>query len=192
MLVPSSEGGSTVVRTTEPGADGDAIRTAPGEQTLALVESMATPIDGLPREAFENLLVVSAARPPGRVEAAVRRADADPATVGVVPVSGSPVDYDGPLWTASVVSPTDLTGIEMRFTDAMRHVKPDEGWVLFDNVNVLLMYAQSSNVYRLVSSLTGQARERGAHGVFALVRDAVSEETHSQFRSLFDAEVDRR
>lgn len=172
--------------------DVEAVRPAVGEQTLLLVESMATPIDHLPPGAFENLLVVSATRTPDRIEAAVRRAGGDPGKVGVVPVSGSPVEYDGPLWTASAVSPTDLTGIETRFTDAMRYVKPEEGWVLFDNVNVLLMYAQASSVYRLLSSVVRKSRDRGARGVYALVRDAVTPETHAQFQSLFDDEVDRR
>jgi len=160
----------------------------PGVQSLLGVPSMRSPLEHLPDAAFENLLVISVTRSPNTVERTVRAMGGDPAKVGVVPVSGSPVDYDGPLWTADVVGPTNLTGINVRFTNAMRHVKPGSGWVVFDNVNVLLMYAQSDSVYQLLSAVTTETRKRQIRGVYALVREAVTDSTHATFRELFDDE----
>ncbi|NHN49064.1 hypothetical protein G9464_15895 [Halostella sp. JP-L12] len=178
-----------MARTT---TDGDGERTVsvdPGTQCLVGVPSMRSPLDYLPRSAFENLLVVSTTRPPSAVERTVRARSGDPENVGVVPVSGSAVDYDGPLWVADVVGPTDLTGVDARFADAVRYVEPGEGWVAFDNVNVLLMYARADNVYQLVSAVASRSRKRNARGVFAVVPGAVTESTHDRFREPFDAEL---
>lgn len=51
------------------------------------------------------------------------------------------MSYDGPLWTTDAVAPSGLTGLSMRYCEAIRHVEPEEGWVLIDNAQVLLMYA---------------------------------------------------
>lgn len=167
-------------------------RLTPGTQALVLAPSLRSPLAMLPAEAFENLLVVSTTRSPGKVEQLVRDRDGDPNAVGVVPVSGSPVEYDGPLWTTSVVHPNDLAGIHDRFDRAMAHVKPGQGWVVFDNVNVLLMYAERAAVGQLVDSMTAATRERAARGVFAMVRDAVSDGTYDRFEGPMDVALDRR
>lgn len=170
----------------------DLAELGPGTQALVFTPSLESALSHLPETAFENLLVVSTTRPPGKVEALVRGRGGDPNRVGVVPVSGSPVEYDGPLWTTSVVHPNDLTGIHDRFDRAMAHVKPGQGWVVFDNVNVLLMYAERSAVGQLVDSMVATTRERAARGVFALVRDAVTDATHERFAGTVDVELDRR
>ncbi|MFC4407388.1 DUF7504 family protein [Haloarchaeobius iranensis] len=167
-------------------------RLTPGTQALVLTPSLRSPLSTLPPAAFENLLVVSTTRPPVKVEQFVRDRGGDPNKVGVVPVSGSPVDYDGALWTTSVVHPNDLTGIHDRFERALVHVKPGTGWVVFDNVNVLLMYAERSAVGQLVDSVAARTRERAARGVFALVRDAVTDSTYERFGGGMDLEVDYR
>lgn len=167
-------------------------RLAPGTQALVLTPSLRSPLATVPPEAFENLLVVSTTRTPGKVEQFVRDRGGDPNRVGVVPVSGSPVDYDGPLWTTSVVHPNDLTGIHDRFERGMAHVKPATGWVVFDNVNVLLMYAERSAVGQLVDSVAATTRERPARGVFALVREAVTDSTYDRFAGTMDLELDGR
>jgi len=109
-----------------------------------------------------------------------------------VPVSGSPVDYDGALWTTSVVHPNDLSGIYERFERGMNHVKPGTGWVVFDNVNVLLMYAERASVGNFVESVATNVRRRNAAGAYALVRDAVTDETYEDLAGAFDGERDFR
>lgn len=163
-----------------------------GSQALVLMPSLHSPLSLVPADAFENLLVVSTTRPPGKVEQVVRERGGDPATVGVVPVSGSPVDYDGPCWTSSVVHPNDLSGIHDRFQQGMNHVKPGKGWVVFDNVNVLLMYAERSSVINFTDSVAAGVRRRNATGAYALVREAVGDETYGAFADVFDTERDRR
>ncbi|WP_257297485.1 hypothetical protein [Haloarchaeobius sp. FL176] len=167
-------------------------RLTPGTQALVLTDSLRSPLATLPPAAFENLLVISTTRPAHKVEQFVQDRGGDPNRVGVVPVSGSPVDYDGPLWTTSVVYPNDLTGIHDRFERALGHVKPGTGWVVFDNVNVLSMYAERSAVGQLVDSATARTRERTARGVFALVRDAVTDSTYERFGGTMDVELDYR
>lgn len=51
----------------------------------------------------------------------------------------------------------------MRFSDASRYLQPGDGWVIVDNVTVLLMCAPEENVYRLLSSMA--ANLRGISGV---------------------------
>ena len=168
--------------------ESDGFSLAPGEQALVSVPSMGSPLSVLPDEAFENLLVVSATASPGKVETIVERRGGDPSKVGVVPVTGSQSSYDGPVWTTDSVDPSDLTGISIRLSKALKHVMRG-GWVVFDNVNVLLMYGREKQVYRLLSSVVQIVRDRRACGAYCLVRDAVTDDTYSQFRELCDTSV---
>jgi len=161
----------------------------PGEQALVSGPSMGSPLATLPDGAFENLLVVSATTSPRKIESLVERRGADPEKVGVVPVTGSPSEYDGPLWTTDPVGPSDLTGISMRLSRALKYVTR-AGWVVFDSLNVLLMYGREDAVYRLLDSVVPVVRERSARGAYFVVRQAVTDETYARFRSLFDAAVD--
>ncbi|MFC6953464.1 DUF7504 family protein [Halorubellus litoreus] len=170
----------------------DALDVPSGTQALVLSPSLESPLSRVPVEAFDNMLVVSTTRSPQKVEQLIRERGGDPNTVGLVPVSGSPVDYDGPLWTTSVVHPNDLSGIYERFDRGMNHVKPGEGWVVFDNVNVLLMYAERPSVGNFLDSVATNVRRRNASGAYALVRDAVAEGTHDRFVDIFDVELDER
>jgi len=164
---------------------------AAGVQALVRMPSMRSPLSVLPDAAFENLLVVSATRPPGAVERRVRERGGDPERVGVVPVSGSPVDYDGPMWTSDAVTPANLSGISDRVGEATRYVKPGVGWVVFDNVNVPLMYADRSGVQGLVRSVASQARGRDARGVFSVVPGALAQGTYRSLAESFDLTLDR-
>lgn len=162
-----------------------------GVQALVRMPSMRSPLAVLPDRAFENLLVISATRPPGAVERRVRQRGGDPERVGVVPVSGSPVDYDGPMWTSDAVTPANLSGISDRVGEATRYVKPGVGWIVFDNVNVPLMYADRSGVQGLVRSVASQARGRDARGVFSVVPGALARGTYRSLEELFDLTLDR-
>ncbi|USZ68367.1 hypothetical protein NGM10_01180 [Halorussus salilacus] len=161
---------------------------SPGEQALVSVPSMGSPLAHLPDEAFENLLVVSAKASPAKVESLVERRGGDPEKVGVIPVTGSQVEYDGPLWTADSVDPSDLTGISIRLSTALRYVMRG-GWVVFDSLNVLLMYGREDRVYRLVDSVVSNVRAKDACGAYCVVREAVTDETYSRFRDRCDVAV---
>jgi hypothetical protein len=172
-------------------SDGGELDLQSGVQAFVRISSMESPLATVPDAAFDNLLVVSATRPPGAVERLVRDRGGDPERVGVVPVSGSPVDYDGPMWTSDAVTPANLSGISDRVETATGYVKPGEGWIVLDNVNVLLMYADRTGVEGLVRSILSQSRSRDARGVFAVVPGALEASTYRSFKDLFDVTVDR-
>ena len=171
------------------GGDGS-LAVSPGEQVLLVTGSMGDPLEHLPDEAFGNVLLLSV-RSPVRLERAIVERGLDPASVGVVPVSGSPVEYDGPMWVTDPVAPNDLTGISMAFARGMRYVADGEGWVAVDNLGTLLMYASAERLYRLMSHVVGQCRERRVRGVYAISGASVSEQTVARFRGLCDRVEDR-
>lgn len=161
---------------------------APGEAALAKLGGQGSPIEHLPQRAYENLLVVTVTAPK-TIETAVREAGGDPANVGIVPVSASPLSYDGPCWTADRVSPSDLTGISMQFARGERYLADGSGWVVVDGFGTMLMYAEEENLYRLLSHLISRTRERRLRHVTGLVGSVVSETTLARFRDLHDWSV---
>jgi hypothetical protein len=189
--LPSDAGRALGDGAGESSAPADALALDAGVQALVRMPSMRSPLAVLPSAAFENLLVVSATRSPGAVERQVHERGGDPERVGVVPVSGSPVDYDGPMWTSDAVTPADLSGISDRVARAARYVKPGVGWVVFDNVNVPLMYADRSGVYGLVRSVAARSRDRHARGVFSVVPGALATSTYDSLEDALDLTVDR-
>ena len=162
---------------------------APGTQAIVDKPPMATAITRLPSEALSNLLVVAVGRDPSTIETAVEDAGGDPSNVGVVPVSATPVDTDARVWQTPRVGPSDLTGVSIGVARGMRHVQPGEGWLLVDDLGVLLMYAEDSRVSQLLATVSGKCRTRRVKGVYALSRAAVGAGRYAQFRELFDAEV---
>ncbi|UPV74903.1 hypothetical protein M0R89_02255 [Halorussus limi] len=159
-----------------------------GSQTLVRTPTDADPLAALPERAYGNLLVVSARDHPKRLEARLERGGHDPANVGVVPVVPATCDYDGDLWTTDSVSPNDLTGIAMRFSDAIRHVESGTGWVVLDALGVLLMYADADRVCRFFQTLTNRVRAREVNGMYGANPDAIADETYERLRSMCDAE----
>jgi hypothetical protein len=138
-----------------------------------------------PAGAYENLLLVSP-DPPGQVEAALRDRGIDARNVGLIPISGSAHQYDGPLWTTDAISPNDLTGISMEYTNALQHLSPGTDWVLFENLNVLLLYAEETQVYRLVDFLLQKTSEADLTGLYTVVRDATGDQTFARLQNRFD------
>jgi len=157
-----------------------------GEQILATIPHSRASLDTLPDRAFENLLVVSTGAGPAKIERAVERLGHDPRRVGVVPVLGSEVSYDGPLWVAERTSPSDFTGLSIRFSKAAAHLRSGTGWVCVDSVSTLYMYADERRVYRLVQSLASTLREHDVTGVFRVAPGTVEGQTREQLRGLFD------
>lgn len=160
----------------------------PGEAALARLATRDSPIEHLPSQALENLLVVTVS-PPARVERAVREAGGDPNDVGIVPVSASAVDYDGPCWIAERVSPSDLTGISIQFSRGERYLAEGTGWVVVDGLGTMLMYVEEAKLYRLLSHFVTRARDRRLRHVTGLVDEVVSSETLARFRELHDRSV---
>lgn len=185
LLAPETER-----RTVEPEPADEAVAFEPGSQVLLTMPSMSTGLQELPDAAAENLLVVSPWAPE-RVESALRDSDVPVRNCGMIPLDAGPVNYDGPLWTTDAVAPAGLTGLSMRYCEAMRHVEPGHGWVLLDNVQVLLMYAETKRVVRLLRRLIGQANERDVTVVLAVDRAAVEMTTLAQLNSLTTEVIER-
>lgn len=167
------------------------LRVDAGTQLLVSVSSMQQPFSLLPTGTAGNLLVVSS-QAPATVEQALRDRGIDPATAGLIPISGSEIEYDGPLWTSAPVVPDDLTGLSMRFTRALDALEPGHGWVLFDSLNALAMYAREDRVCRCFDHLVEKARERELRGVYTIVADALDDETTRSFERSVDRTIDRR
>ncbi|MFD1526501.1 DUF7504 family protein, partial [Halolamina salina] len=127
---------------------------------------------------------------PGRVEEAVRAGGGDPADVGIVPVSASPVRYGGPCWVAERVSPSDLTGISIQFSRGERYLREGAGWVVVDGLGTLLMYNEEGKLYRLFSHLVGRARERQFRHVTGVDPGVLTSETLARFQGLHDRSIE--
>jgi hypothetical protein len=160
----------------------------PGTQTLVRTPADADPFSALPERAFDNLLVVAARDHPNKLEARFERRGRDPNSVGVVPVVPAADEYAGDLWTTDAVGPDDLTGIGMRFSDAIQHVESATGWVLIDALGVLLMYSEESRVCRFFQTLTNRVRAKEVHGAYCVNPNAIADETYERLRAMCDAE----
>ena len=168
---------------------GDAFAPA-GTQTLVRTPAPADPLSVLPERAYGNLLVVAARDHPSKLERRLERSGRDAASVGVVPVVPGARAYEGDLWTTDPVRPDDLTGLGMRFSDAVRHVEEGTGWVVVDALGVLLTYADDSRVCRFFQTLTNRVRARKAHGVYCANPGAIETETYERLRAMCDAEYE--
>ena len=97
-------------RSQSPGQGESSISVERGEQVLLTTGPMDSALRSLPDEAFENLLVVTVSDEPADIERTVTELGHDPARIGVVPVSATPVTSAATAWSAPRVSPSDLTG----------------------------------------------------------------------------------
>lgn len=169
----------------------DGLELEPGTQAIAKISAMKDPLSSLPPEAFEGLLLICTRGDPRGVEELVLEAGADPSKVLVIPVSGTSLGYDGPLRVAGRTSPNDMTKVGVNFTNGLEEID-GEPWVVVNNFNVFLMYADQNTVYRFMNSLTNEARQAGARGLYCTVRDAIGDKTYEKFRQLCDVEIDLR
>lgn len=157
-----------------------------GEQVLLRTNRKRFDVGILPDRAFENLLLVSVGRTAQQVESQLREQGRPLDSVGVIPVTPSADDYTGPLWCKENVYPSDLTGISIAFSQAYRYLREGRGWVVFDNLNVLLMYSQPERLYRLVDSFMQQCRGKGLRGVYVVDETSVEASTVDRFRQVAD------
>lgn len=160
----------------------------PGELVLVESPSLRRLLRRLPDEAFRNLLVLTV-RQPKRVEHIVREAGHDPTRVGVIPISASDIAYDGPCWTADRVSPSDLTGISIQFSKGYQHLIEGQGWVVFDGLGTMLMYANERKLFHLLSYIAAQTRARDLRGVAGVAPAVASKETMARFQTIYDRAV---
>ncbi|QIO23128.1 hypothetical protein [Haloarcula sp. JP-L23] len=167
------------------------LRLDPGAQALLSLDTMQSPFRELPPSAYANLLVVSSTAPDD-VASVLDDAGADLSRVGQIPITGSEVDYDGPMWTSDPVVPDDLTGLSMRLSRVVNSLGAGRGWLVFDNLNVFLLYAREERVLRFFDHVATLARNHEIYGVYTLVRDAIDDQTYERIRRSFDVEVDRR
>jgi len=179
--------------TTDEDGNGDRdISLDPGTQAIAKVPAMEDPLRHLPPEAFDDLLLICTRGDPSAVEEVVLESGADPTRVLVVPVTGTSLRYDGPLRVADRTAPNDMTKVGVNFTNGLSEIGGEDAWVVVNNFNIFLMYADENTVYRFMSSLTKEARQAGARGVYCTVRDAIGDTTYEKFRQLCDTELDLR
>lgn len=165
------------------------IPVEPQRQTLVTSSFDQQVLARLPDAAFENLLVVSTGLHPRRIERIVRERGHDPRQVGILPVTGGDVDYDGPLWVADRTSPADLTGLSMRFSEAARHLEPGVGWVCVDSVSTLYMYAAGERVYRFLSQLVSKLDAQSLTGVYCVSRGVLDDQEFARLTDLVDGVV---
>ncbi|WP_324758061.1 DUF7504 family protein [Haloarcula sp. GH36] len=162
-----------------------------GGQALVSVSTMQSPIRELPPTAYENLLVVSASAPE-EVAETLDTAGVALTSVGHIPISGSETAYQGEMGVCEPFVPDDLTGLSMRLSRAFEALEDGLGWVVFDNLNVFLMYAAEERVVRFFDHTTTQARKHGICGSYGVVRDAVDDSTYARLRRCVDTEIDLR
>lgn len=170
---------------------GEQLRVDPGEQVLVPIDSMQQPLSLLPSTVTGNVLIVSS-KSPAEVEQRLRDRGIDLSTVGLIPIAGSEIAYDGPLWTCDPVVPDDLTGLSMRFTRALDALEPGHGWVLFDALNALVMYADRERVCRFFEHVTTKSGDRDIRGIYAAATDALDDEVHNSFSRSVDRVLDGR
>lgn len=161
-----------------------------GEQCLIARSGGKFEYAHLPEAAFENLFIVSVGREPRKLQQIVEHRGANPRSIGVVPVTGTSVDYDGPLWLANRVGPMDLTGISIEFSRGFGHLTPGRGWMVFDSVSILLMYAGTERVFKLLDSIAGVCRTRDIRGIYVVDQDALAPETMNSLHGLFDRTIE--
>lgn len=160
-----------------------------GTQALLPVSSMGSVIGLLPPEALDNLIVVSS-KSPSEVAERLRGVGADIESTAHVPISGASVEYDGPMWTCEPLVPDDLTGLSMRLSQALEALDHQKGHLLFENLNVFLLYAAESRVVRFIDHMTELAADHGITGFYAIDTDGVSPETCERLQLSVDTELD--
>jgi hypothetical protein len=162
-----------------------------GQQGILAMSSVGTAFQHLPPRATDNLLIVSSARP-DEVASTLEGMGVSLSNVGMIPVSGAAVEYDGPMAVSDPIVPDDLTGLSMRYAEGLDALQPGRGWVVFDRLNVLLLYAEEERVLRFLDHVAVSARDRELRSLFCVVRDAVDDRTYAKLKRRVDTEIDLR
>ncbi|MEE6209725.1 hypothetical protein U3A55_06115 [Salarchaeum sp. III] len=159
----------------------------PGTQLLIPQSTQTADLAPLPSNAA-HLLVVTYRDTPNRLERRLHDRGIDPATVTVVPVASTDLDYTGPLTVTDRVSPSDLTGLGIRLTTALDTLDAGD-WLYVRGLSAALMYVTPERLYRFLDFLTHTARARDLRGAYEFYRPALSDTIYARFRGLFDDEL---
>lgn len=162
------------------------VTASPGQQVLLEVEGRRSALQALPDSAFENLVVVSTHDTPAEIESQLVARGGPLDSVGVVPITSFVRGYDGPVWTTGRVAPSDLTGISIRVSQAVANLDAGRGWLVFDSLSTLMMYADEERVFRLFDWLVGNVRGESLRGVYTVQSGVVSDRTVRMLRSRCD------
>lgn len=95
------------------------------------------------------------------------------------------------MWTTNRVPPSDLTGISIRVSQAVANLEAGRGWLVFDSISTLMMYAAEERVFRLFDWLVGNVREESLRGVYAVQSGVVTDRTLQMLRSRCDTALTR-
>lgn len=107
---------------------------------------------------------------------------------GTGEVPGPRVAADGGSFAVEGAHPQDLTGLCMKWQDALAEADGHGGlFVAFDSVTALLQYADLDAAYRFLHTLVTGVRDADARAQFYLDPAAHDERTVSTIRGLFDS-----
>ncbi|QZP37275.1 DUF7504 family protein [Halobaculum magnesiiphilum] len=107
---------------------------------------------------------------------------------GTGEVPGPRVAADGGSFAVEGAHPRDLTGLCMKWQDALAEARGQGNlFVAFDSVTALLQYADLSVAYRFLHTLVAGVHRVGARAQFYLDPEAHDDRTVSTIQGLFDA-----
>ncbi|WP_435127583.1 DUF7504 family protein [Halobaculum sp. D14] len=111
----------------------------------------------------------------------------------VVDATGNPgtpgpqVAADGGTFAAASAHPRDLTGLCMKWQDALNETAGDAPlFVAFDSVTALLQYVDTREAFRFLRTLIGDIHRANARAQFYFDPDAHDDRAVSVIRSAFD------
>jgi KaiC/GvpD/RAD55 family RecA-like ATPase len=103
----------------------------------------------------------------------------------------SPKDTETVKYTSS---PTDMTGIGIKFSDFLEEFYTDRGVrqnrIVVDSLSTLLMYSELQTVFRFMHVLTSRIEDADAIGIFVIESSAHDAETMNTLKQLFDGLVE--
>ncbi|MFC6795786.1 hypothetical protein ACFQFH_17485 [Halobaculum halobium] len=107
---------------------------------------------------------------------------------GTGEIPGPRVAADGGSFAVEGAHPQDLTGLCMKWQDALAEARGQGGlFVAFDSVTALLQYVDLSVAYRFLHTLVTGVHRVGARAQFYLDPKAHEDQTVSTVQGLFDA-----
>ncbi|MFC7069215.1 DUF7504 family protein [Halobaculum lipolyticum] len=107
---------------------------------------------------------------------------------GTGEVPGPRVAADGGSFAVEGAHPWDLTGLCMKWQDALREARNHgDLFVTFDSVTALLQYVDLREAYRFLHTLVAGVHRVGARGQFYLDPEAHDDRTVSTVQGLFDS-----
>jgi KaiC/GvpD/RAD55 family RecA-like ATPase len=122
-------------------------------------------------------------------------ADPDSAHLGIVDCvtqhqGRSPSDTDIVKYASS---PTDMTGIGIKFSDFLEEFYTERGVrqnrIVLDSISTLLMYSDLQTVFRFMHVLTSRIEDANAIGIFVIESTAHDDEAMNTLKQLFDGLV---